>query len=73
MDMTSGCSPSECHPSKHNLSVKLKVLFRMIGCWCDLAFIPATGIDGREGYCFRWRGPGGVAWPGFAMLLGFLR
>jgi hypothetical protein len=36
-----------------------------------LAFIPATGIDGREGYCFRRRGPGGVAWPGFAMLLGF--
>ncbi|KAL5681989.1 hypothetical protein ACJX0J_008374, partial [Zea mays] len=42
------------------------------GCWCDLAFIPATGIDGRVGYCFRRRGPGGVAWPGFAMLLGFL-
>jgi hypothetical protein len=38
-----------------------------------LAFILATGIDGREGYCFRRRGPGGVAWPGFAMLLGFLR
>jgi hypothetical protein len=44
----------------------------MIGCWCDLAFIPATGIDGRVGYCFRGRGPGGVVWPGFAMLLGFL-
>jgi hypothetical protein len=43
----------------------------MIRCWCDLAFIPTTGIDGREGYCFRRRGPGGVAWPGFAMLLGF--
>jgi hypothetical protein len=42
----------------------------MIGCWCDLAFIPATGIDGRVGYCFRGRGPGGVVWPGFAMLLG---
>nr|ACG44450.1 hypothetical protein [Zea mays] len=42
----------------------------MIGCWCDLASIPATGIDGRVGYCFRRRGPGGVAWPGFAMLLG---
>jgi hypothetical protein len=22
------------------------------------------------GYCFRRRGPGGVVWPGFAMLLG---
>jgi hypothetical protein len=38
----------------------------------DLASIPATGIDGREGYCFRRRGPGGVVWLGFAMLLGFL-
>jgi hypothetical protein len=35
-----------------------------------LAFIPATGIDGQVGYCFHRRGPGGVAWPGFAMLLG---
>jgi hypothetical protein len=32
-----------------------------------LAFVPATGIDGRVGYCFHRRGPGGVAWLGFAM------
>jgi hypothetical protein len=51
----------------------LQVLLRMIGCWCDLASIPATGIDGRVGYCFRRRGLGGVAWLGFTMLLGFLR
>jgi hypothetical protein len=38
-----------------------------------LAFIPATRIDGREGYCFRRRGPGEVVWPDFTMLLGFLR
>jgi hypothetical protein len=50
-----------------------QVLLRMIGCWCDLASIPATGIDGRVGYCFRRRGLGGVAWLGFTMLLGFLR
>jgi hypothetical protein len=36
-----------------------------------LASIPATGIDDRVGYCFHRRGPGGVAWLGFAMLLGF--
>nr|ACG29405.1 hypothetical protein [Zea mays] len=30
MDITSGCSPSEYLPCKHYLSVKLKVLLRMI-------------------------------------------
>jgi hypothetical protein len=45
----------------------------MIDYYCDLAFIPTVGMDGQVGCRLCRRGPGGVAWPGFAMLLGFLR
>jgi hypothetical protein len=40
------------------------------GCRCDLAIHPATGLDGLVGCCLGKRGPGGVTWPDFAMLLG---
>jgi hypothetical protein len=53
MDLTSGCSPSECPPSKHYLSVKLKASPGLC-ITCYLCYF-TTLIDCRIGCALKCR------------------